>query len=171
MLRPKKSEYSPFHATYIAALPPRGTAASLLKKTFRETQQLLLSLPPEKADYAYEPGKWTIRQMVMHLIDSERVFALRALWFMRGDRASLPGFNQDFWMEQVDVSNRSLKDLLKEWKAVRDNTLFLLNQCTKEQEKFLGMASNFKVSVRAMFYIIVGHHLHHMGVLKERYLN
>ena len=171
MRRPKKNEYSPFHATYIKALPPRGTALSLLKKTFKETQELLAKLPEGKGDFAYEAGKWTIKQLIIHLIDTERVFAHRAMWFMRGDRAGLPGFNQDFWMEYADVSNRSIKDLLKEWKAVRDNTIFLHNQCTDEQAQNIGTAGNWKSSARAYFYIIIGHHLHHLAVLKERYLS
>jgi hypothetical protein len=90
---------------------------------------------------------------------------------MRGDHIGLPGFNQDFWMEQVDVSGRTTDDLLKEWKAVRDNTIFLCQQCTEKQSLFCGTASNWKVSVRAYFFIIIGHHLHHIGVLRERYLS
>ena len=89
---------------------------------------------------------------------------------MRGDRIALPGFNQDIWMEEVDVRPRSIKDLLKEWKAVRDNTLFLHDQCSEAQSQFTGMASNWKVSVRAYFFIIIGHQLHHVAVLRERYL-
>lgn len=131
---------------------------------------MLASLPEEKGDYAYAEGKWTIKEMLMHLIDTERVFSYRMLSFMRGDRIPLPGFNQDIWMEQVDVSGRTIKDLLKEWKGVRDNTLFLLKQCSEEQSMFIGMASNWKVSVRAYFYVTVGHQLHHMEVLSEKYL-
>jgi uncharacterized damage-inducible protein DinB len=169
--RPKKSEYAPFHETYINAVPKRGSAKSLLKNSFRDTQQTLLALPPEKGDYAYAPDKWTIKQMLIHIIDTERVFAYRTLSFMRADRIPLPGFNQDHWMEQADVSQRTIKDLLKEWKAVRENTLFLLEQCTEEQSKWMGTASNWKVSVRAYFFIIIGHHLHHVKVLNERYLS
>ncbi|MCC6281584.1 MAG: DinB family protein [Saprospiraceae bacterium] len=170
MKRPKKGEFAPFHENYLKHVPSRGTAKSLLKSTFRDAQKLLNSLPPEMADHQYEPGKWTIKQMLMHMIDTERVFSYRLLSFMRGDRIALPGFNQDIWMEEVDVSRRSIKDLLKEWKAVRDNTLFLHDQCSEEQSKFTGMASNWKVSVRAYFFIIVGHQLHHMAVLREKYL-
>jgi hypothetical protein len=88
---------------------------------------------------------------------------------MRADRAGLPGFNQDFWMEEAKVDQRSIKDLLKEWKAVRENTLCLLDQCTEAQSAFQITASNWKVSVRALFFIIIGHQLHHMKVLEERY--
>lgn len=169
MKRPKKSEYAPFHETYLGCLPSRGTAQSLLKKTFRDSTQRLSRLSEEQGNQAYAPGKWTVKQVVMHLIDTERVFAYRILSFMRGDRIALPGFHQELWMENVDVTHRSMKDLLKEWKTVRDNTLFLLSQCTDEQSKFIGTASNWKVSVRAYFYITVGHHLHHAKVLEERY--
>ena len=170
MKRPKKGEYAPFHEAYLKLLPPRGTAQSLLKKTFKEIHLLVSGLPEEMGNYAYEPGKWTLKQMLMHLIDSERVFSYRILSFMRGDRIALPGFNQDIWMEEVDVRQRSIKDLLKEWKAVRDNTLFLHDQCSEAQSQFTGMASNWKVSVRAYFFIIIGHQLHHVAVLRERYL-
>jgi hypothetical protein len=170
MKRPKKGEYAPFHETYLKVVPSRGTAQSLLKKTFKEAQQTFGGLPEEMGDFAYEPGKWTIKQLLVHLIDSERVFAYRTLTFMRGDRIALPGFNQDIWMEEVDVSKRTVKDLLKEWKAVRDNTLFLLAQCSEQQSKFLGTASGWKVTARAMFFVIIGHQIHHMNVLRERYL-
>ncbi len=171
MKRPKKGEYAPFHEAYLQMLPPRGTAQSLLKKSMRDTRQLLAGLSPEQADQAYAPGKWTIKQMVIHLIDTERVFAYRTLSFMRGDRIALPGFNQDVWMEQSDVSGRTIKNLLQEWKTVRENTLFLLAQCSEEQSRYIGTASNWKVSVRAYFFIIVGHHLHHLQILRERYLS
>ena len=170
MKRPKKSEYAHFHQTYIGCLPPRGTAQSLLKKTFKEITQRLSGLSEEQGNYAYAPGKWTIKQVVMHLIDTERVFSYRILSFMRADRVALPGFNQDFWMDEVHVTDRTLKDLLKEWKAVRDNTLFLLKQCTEAQSAFAGTASGWKVTPRALFYIIAGHQIHHINVLREQYL-
>jgi uncharacterized damage-inducible protein DinB len=168
--RPKKGEYPPFFETYMSKVPKRGTAQGLLKKTWREGKTLFGSLPPEKADYAYAEGKWTVKQMLLHIIDTERVFAYRILSFMRGDHAPLPGFNQDHWMEHIDVSNRSIADLLNEWKAVRDNSLFLLQQCTAEQSTFLGTASTWKATPRAYFFIIIGHQLHHHEVLRAHYL-
>jgi DinB superfamily len=168
--RPKKDEYAPFHGTYIQAVPPRSSAQSLLRSTWRDNMATFGTWPEAQGDWAYEDGKWTVKQLLIHMIDTERVFAMRALWFMRGDRAPLPGFNQDFWMEYADVSNRSIKDLLKEWKAVRDNTLALLAQCSDEQSKQMGQASNSKFSVRAMFFITIGHNIHHLKVFKERYV-
>ncbi len=170
MKRPKKSEYAPFHETYLAHLPARGTAKSLLRSSIKDLNALVGGLDESKGDFAYEPGKWTIKQVLVHMIDTERVFSYRLLSFMRGDRIALPGFNQDIWMEQVRVEHRTIKDIMKEFKAVRDNTLFLLDQCSEEQSMFTGMASNWKVSVRAYFYIVVGHHLHHSKILSERYL-
>ena len=169
MKRPKKGEFAPFYEGYLKAVPTRGTLQGLLKKSFKEAVQLLGSLPEEQGNFAYEPGKWTIKQVLIHLIDAERVFSFRALWGIRGDRAPLPGFNQDFWMEEAKVEDRSIKDLMKEWKLVRDHTLVLAAQCSEEQSKFLLTASNWKVSVRALFFIIVGHQMHHMSVLRERY--
>ena len=170
MKRPKSGEYAPFHENYLKLLPPRGTAQSLLRSSFRNAQQVFSALPEEMGDFSYYFGKWTIKQMLVHLIDSERVFSYRILSFIRGDRIALPGFNQDIWMEEVNPSGRTIKDLLKEWKAVRDNTLFLLKQCTEEQSKFLGTASGWKVTSRALFFVIVGHQIHHMNVLHEKYL-
>lgn len=170
MKRPKKGEFAPFHEGYLSKIPARGSLNSLLKKTFKEALDIFSALPESKGDFAYAEGKWTIKELLIHIIDTERVFAFRALWFMRGDRAPMPGFNQDMWMEQVNVSNRTVKDLLKEWKTVRENSIFLAKQCSEEQSKFMGTASNWKVSARTMFWVIVGHQLHHMEIVKERYL-
>lgn len=170
MRRPGKNEYSPFMATYIQALPPRGTASSLLRSTWKETLDIFGKIPEEKGDYAYGEGKWTVKQVLIHMIDTERVFAFRLLWFARGDRAPLPGFNQDFWMEYSDVSNRTIKDLLKEYKLVRDHTLMLLKFTSEEDSKRTGMASNAVLSVRALFFVIAGHHIHHLNIFRERYL-
>lgn len=169
MKRPKKGEYAPFHEAYLSQLPPRTGAQALLKQTFREAQQLFGSLAEEKGDYTYAPGKWTVKQIIMHLIDFERVFAFRILSFIRADRIALPGFNQDFWMEEVDVGSRTIKDLMKEWKTVRDNTLYLLKQTTEKQSVFPGTASGWKVTPRALFFIIAGHQLIHHRILREKY--
>jgi hypothetical protein len=165
MKRPKKNEYAPPHAAYINILPPRIGAQSLLRSTWKTSVALFGNLSEVQGNTAYAPGKWTYKQLLIHLIDTERVFAFRILWAMRGDRAPLPGFNQDFWMEYADVSNRTIKDLMKEWKLVRDHTLLLLQHCTEAQSKQTVKASNFEVTARAWFYIIAGHHLHHNKVV------
>lgn len=170
MQRPKKNEYAPFHEAYFKLLPPRTSARTLLRKGFREARALLFSIPESQGNYAYAPGKWTIKQVIMHLIDTERVFAYRILCFLRKDRIALPGFNQDFWAEEYDVAHRSIRSLVQEWKVVRDNTLFLLDQCSPDREAFLGVASGRQVSARAYFYVIAGHQIAHLNTLKEKYL-
>jgi uncharacterized damage-inducible protein DinB len=158
------------HAGYLRLVPPRSSAQSLLKKTFREGVALFGSIPEANGNYSYATGRWTVKQVLMHLIDFERVMAFRTLSFMRGDRIGLPGFNQDFWMEEVHLEDRSIASLLKEWKTVRDNTLNLLGQCTEAQSRFPGRAANWKVTPRALFFIIVGHQIHHHNVLRELYV-
>ncbi len=170
MRRPKKGEYAPLHEQYLRILPPRRSAQRLLKDTFRTTRQLLRALPEERGDYRYAPDKWSLKEVILHLIDFERVMAFRILSFMRGDRIALPGFNPVFWMEEVDVSRRTLRDLALEWKAVRDNTLFLLQQCTEAQSTFPGLASGWRSTPRALFFIIAGHHLHHLEIIRRHYL-
>jgi DinB superfamily len=170
MKRPRPGEWAPFHDTYMAHVPKRGAIDTLLKKAFRDAQTTFGALSETQGDFAYEPGKWTVKQLLIHLIDAERVFAFRTLWFMRGDRAPLPGFNQDHWMEWADTRDRTVNDLLKEWKHVRQNTLFLFEQCSEAQSQMTGVASTVKVSVRACFCIILGHQLAHMHTFRARYL-
>lgn len=170
MQRPKKDEYAPHFQHYIAYIPPRLAVRTLLTRTMKEAKELFGQMPEEKGDWAYEPGKWTTKELMVHLIDTERVFAYRILTFMRGDRIALPGFHQDLWMEQSNAAHRNIKDLLKEWKTVRDNTLFLLEQITEEQSRFVGTAGNWKATPRALFFIIAGHQLHHHQVFREKYL-
>ena len=168
--RPKKNEYPPYHGHYLNLVPPRVSAKTLLRRTFKEVKQLLQDIPEEFGDLQYEEGKWSLKDVIMHTIDAERVFSYRILYFIRGDRIGMPGFNQDFWMEEVDTSERTIKDLIKEWKIVRDNTLYLLEQCTDEKSVFEGKATGWIVTPRALFFIIIGHHIHHMHVLQEKYL-
>lgn len=166
--RPKKGEFAPFHETYLSVVP-KGNVVVLLKKTLKQTQAAFAAYPPETHDRAYAEGKWTLKQKLAHMIDTERVFAFRALWFSKKDRQAQPGFNQDDWMEQTDVSGRTLADLLKELKSVRENTIFIAKNMTDEQSKFIGTASNWPVSARTMIFSVVGHNIHHLNLLRDRY--
>lgn len=168
MRRPTQKEYGAYYANYINKVP-KGNLATQLRRSFNESKIAFGEIDEEKGNYAYAEGKWTVKELLMHLIDTERVMAFRALAFMRGDSAEFPGFDQDVYVAQYKVEDRSIADLLKEWKAVRDNTLFLYKQCTEEQSKFIGMASGHPASPRALFCIIIGHTYHHLEVLKERY--
>ncbi|MEZ4918922.1 MAG: DinB family protein [Saprospiraceae bacterium] len=168
--RPKKDEYPPYHAHYLDLVPPRAAAHTLLKRLFKEARELFLSIPEEFGELRYDEHKWNIKEVLLHLIDTERVFGFRILYFIRGDRIGMPGFNQDFWMAEVDVSNRTIKDLMNEWKIVRENTNYLLQQCTDEKSTFQGKATGWIVTPRALFFIIIGHQVHHMKVIREKYL-
>jgi hypothetical protein len=112
-----------------------------------------------------------VKEVIAHLIDSERVFAYRALTFARGDTASLPGFEQDDWMKALSLENVSLENLTDEYKDVRGSTIHLFRQLTPDAWKRRGRASENPVTVRALAYIIAGHELHHLKVLREKYMN
>jgi hypothetical protein len=169
MKRPKKGEYAEFYQTYINYVG-KGGIITIHKRSFKECIDAFAAIPEAQGDFAYETGKWTIKQLLIHLIDTDRVFAYRAMAFMRGERAALPGFIQDQYVEEARLEGRTIKDLLAEWKAVHQNNLFLLKQCTPEVEGNIGKASNWPITPRALFYIIPGHRLHHLTVLRERYL-
>ena len=169
MRKPKKSEYAEFYQTYINALP-KGSIISIQRKSFKDCVSTFAAVSEQKGDFSYASGKWSIKQLLIHIIDTERVFAYRIMVFMRGDRAALPGFIQDQYVENANLAGRTIKDLLAEWKAVQANTMFLLKQCTEEQASNVGKASNWPVTPRALFYIIVGHRMHHLKIFNERYL-
>ncbi len=130
---------------------------------------LLDRVPPERETYAYAEGKWTIRQIVGHLIDGERVFGYRALCIARGETQDLPGFDQDEYMPNAPYEHVELEDLLSEFRLVRLSNIAMLRTLDETAWTRMGMANGAPVSVRALVYIMVGHVRHHMGVLRERY--
>jgi uncharacterized damage-inducible protein DinB len=167
--KPTIDEYAPFYANYVAQ---NGDAdvIQILTELKDSTYKLFNSLPQEKADYAYAPGKWRLKQLLSHMIDAERVFAYRVLCFSRGDKNALPGFDENDYVEQAELSIRTLNDLAQEFKALREANLYLYRSITTEQSLITGVASGKAVSVRALLYIIAGHEIHHVNVIKERYL-
>ena len=167
--RPAPSEYAPYYEKYVA-LVPDGEIVETLERQGQETLALLHSLSEEQAGGAYAEGKWSVKQVVGHVIDAERVFAYRALRFARGDRTPLPGFEQDDFMRGVNFDARTLSSLIDEFEAVRSATLHLLRHLSPEAWARRGTASDNEVTVRALAYIIAGHEAHHVRVLRERYL-
>jgi hypothetical protein len=132
---------------------------------------LLRGFNEEKGNYRYAPGKWTVKELLGHITDSERVFAYRALVFARNDSAALPGFDQDPWVQYANHSNVSLKDLVDEFDAVRRSTIHLLRQLDPAAWMRLGIANNNPITVRALAYVIAGHTEHHLEILKSRYVS
>ena len=129
------------------------------------------SIANDKLEYRYDKGKWTIKEVIQHLMDAERIFAYRALRIARQDQTPLPGFEQNDYVQPSQANERSLDDLINEFKAIRASTVALFNSFTDKMLLAKGTASNSPVSVRAIGFIIMGHEIHHCQVIKERYLN
>ena len=167
--RPEPNEYASYYEKYVSRVPDADLIETL-ERQGAETLALLRALPEERGAHRYEPGKWSVRQLVGHISDSERLFSYRALSIARGDRQPLPGMEQEEWMANVDFDARTLSSLLDEFEAVRAATLHLLRHLSSEAWARRGTASDNEVTVRALAYIIAGHEAHHVGVLRERYL-
>jgi len=168
-MRPKSDEHAPYYARYIARVPD-GDLITLLREQSMETVGMLRDVPVERADYTYAPGKWTTKDVVGHVVDSERIFAYRALRIGRGDSTPLAGFDQDPYVAAGNFGRRSLGDLLEELQIVRAATIQLVRHADETVLSRRGVASGQEVSVRALFYIIAGHERHHAELLRERYL-
>ena len=161
--------YSDFYTNY-TALAQQGELKKVLKKNTRRFVNLLEEVPKSKIDFAYAKGKWTIKQLLQHITDAERVFAYRALRVARFDETPLPGFDENAWAEHADVSNRNWEDMIKEFRLLRRSNQLMIESFSKEQLAATGIASNHPISVAALCFILAGHVEHHMNILEERYL-
>src|SRR5919199_1054450 len=167
--RPGTDEYAPYYEKYVSRVPDGGIVETLRRQS-ADTLALLRGLSEEQAASRYEPGKWSVKELVGHLCDSERVFAYRALRFARGDETPLPGFDQDPYVRGGNFDARTIRDLAGEFESVRAATLSLLASLDEEAWARRGKANDNEVSVRAIAHIIAGHELHHVSILRERYL-
>ncbi len=167
--RPDPSEYASFYAAYIAGVP-EGDVVQMLERQIEDTAALVSSLPEAKGDFAYAPGKWTIKEVLGHIADAERVFSYRVLRIGRGDGTPLASFDENAWVPNSGAGARSIRDLVGELRSVRAATLALLRGLPAEAATRRGTASGKEVSVRALVWIIAGHERHHGRVLRERYL-
>ena len=168
--RPAAGEYAPFYAGYINGMPD-GSLLPQLRSQAGETAALLAGIPAAKHDFSYWPGKWTVKELVGHMGDAERVFSYRALRIGRGDTTPLPGFEEKEYARASGASARTLSDLAAELAAIRASTLALLEHLPPEAAARMGTASGNPVSVRALAWIIAGHERHHLRILRERYLS
>lgn len=167
--RPAQSEFLPYYERYIA-LVPDGDVVATLSSQIEETLNLLRGLPSSVSTYRYAPDKWSVNELVGHIIDSERLFGDRALRFARNDPTPLPGFEQDDYVRGSTHDAYSLRELADELEVVRRSTVFLFRHLDEEAWTRRGIANNAEVSVRALAYIIAGHELHHREILSSRYL-
>jgi len=166
--RPKAEEHDPYYTKYVVRVPD-GDIATVLGEQMQETIALLRAVGPDREDFAYAPGKWTIKEVVGHICDTERVMGLRALWFARNDPASLPGFDENSWVPNGNFGARTLADLIEELEAVRAVTVNFAKHLDEATLSRHGTANGQGVSVRALLYIIAGHERHHVALLRERY--
>ena len=162
-------EYSNFYATYINALE-EGSLIEGLEKGLSQLVSFIAAIPTEKLEYRYAENKWTIKDILLHLIDAERIFAYRALRIGRGDKTSLAGFDENDYVPNARANSRTSESILEEFQWVRKATLCLFKNFSDEQLLYLGTASDHKISVRAIGFVISGHQNHHLRIILERYL-
>jgi len=166
--KPKPDEYAAYYSGYINLVGDENIL-DILENLKETTYSFFTGISQDKADYAYAEGKWTIKELLGHMIDAERTFAYRILAFSRGT-AELPGFDENAYVENATYNSRFFKDIVAEFRQVRESNLYLFRSLNAQQFMATGIASGYTVSVRALLYIAAGHELHHLNIIKERYL-
>ena len=167
--RPVDGDFLPYAASYINLVPIGTDPRAALRTQPQEIHAVFATLTEAQAEKAYAPGKWTLKEMLLHQIDSERVFAYRAMRFARADSQDLPGFDQDTYVDHSAANARSLASLLAEYDATRAATLALFESFTEEQLDRRGSANGGPATVRALLFIVPGHEQHHLNIIRERY--
>lgn len=167
--RPGPGEHHEYYSLYIDRVPD-GDVLDTLERQVEETADLLSSVAPERETRRYAPGKWSIREVVGHIIDAERVFAYRALHFAREDGAPLPSMEQEPWAAASNAGQRDLVDLVSELRTTRRSHVLMFRGLGADAPLRRGVASGREFTVRSLPWIIAGHELHHADVLRERYL-
>jgi uncharacterized damage-inducible protein DinB len=170
--KPEPGEYPEYAEMYIKLLPADGLILNHLADNFRMIKDFIYALPPEKLLYKYSENKWTIKEILVHIVDDERIYAYRALAFARGEKQSLPGFDQDEYALASRANERDLNCIFAEYEAVRKATIALFDGLPKESVTRMGTGSTsyHAATVRALAYHIAGHELRHINIIKEKYL-
>ena len=168
--KPAEGEFAPYAIMYISLLPDDGLVLRHLRENLEATMTLVRSLPEEKLTWRYAPQKWTIKEILQHVSDDERIYAYRTLRFARNDRTELPGFEPDDYTRYAGANRRTAEELLEELATVRAATISLFQGLPDEALTRSGIANGAVMSVRAAAYHIAGHELRHVGVIRERYL-
>lgn len=169
MNRPETNEFDPYYNNYISLIEGNDVL-QVLDAQPGELRAIFAGLPEEKGTFAYVDGKWTIKELLSHLIDGERMFAYRTLRVSRGDKTPIEGFEQDGYIENSNANNRSFAELLEEFDLQRRSNMLLFNNLSDEASKRIGTANEKEISTRALIYTMAGHVRHHIHILKERYL-
>jgi uncharacterized damage-inducible protein DinB len=166
--RPDATEYAPFYAGYVA-LVPEADVVSALRDSGREIAAALATIPESRGGFRYAEGKWSIRELVGHVIDAERIFTYRALRLARADSTPLPAFEENDYVRSAGSDARTMADLVAELRAVRESTVHMFGSFPDEAWTRRGTVSGREISVRALASITAGHARHHLNMLRERY--
>jgi hypothetical protein len=169
MNRPETSEYDPYYERYISLVADSDIIGVLGAQPTR-LQDIFTAMPEEKGDFRYAEGKWSIKELLGHLIDGERMFAYRTFRISRGDETPIEGFEQDGYIENAHSNDRSFADLLEEFSLLRRANMIFFKNLTDDAWLRVGTANKVKISVRALIYIMAGHIEHHFEILRDRYL-
>jgi len=167
--KPAPTEHPPEFSKYVS-LVAEGDIIQTLEQQTENSLSLLRTIPSEKANFRYAPDKWSVKELLGHMIDSERIFSYRALCFARNDQTPLPGYEQNDYVREGNFDSRNFADMVEEFETVRRATIQLFRPLNEAEWLRQGKANENDISVRALAYIIAGHELHHMGVLRSRYL-
>lgn len=166
----ESNEYAGYYAPYVQSVANEYTLIEELEISVHRLIKFVQNIPLDKFDYRYEEDKWTIKDILQHLIDAERIFAYRALRFSRNDQTQLASFDENEYVIEANANRRSIQDLLTELAVVRQSTLSLFRSFSQEELLRNGIASNNPMSVRALGFVIIGHQNHHQRIFEERYL-
>ncbi len=169
MPKPIEATFPPYFATYINKVKEEHISDAFRNQQ-KDVNNYFDQLSEEKSNLAYAPGKWTLKELLQHIIDAERIFAYRSLCIARKEMNSLPGFDENEYAANSDANRRSWKEMVEEFKGVRRSTEILFDSFTDEMINQTGLSNNNKVTVNALGFIIVGHLTHHITVVNERYL-
>lgn len=167
---PSRNEYPKYAEMYMKFVKKDGSLLEQMEKSLLDTKKFMISIPEAMLKYRYAPQKWSIKEVLVHIIDDERIYAYRALAFARNDKTELPGFDETEYIKYAATGTRSLENIIAEYEAVRKATITLFDSFSDEALSRIGLANNNHTSVRALGYHILGHELHHIQIIKDRYL-
>ncbi|MBC8034909.1 MAG: DinB family protein [Chitinophagaceae bacterium] len=168
--KPAAGEYAPYFSLYISKVPEAGLILEYLENNRQVLLDIFQPLQAEQLAFRYAPGKWNLREMLVHITDAERIFAYRALCIARKDRVALPGFDQDAYVLASGADARLMDNIIAEYVAVRESSILLFRGLDDNALWRTGFASNHSTSVRALAWIIAGHELHHLELIRQHYL-
>lgn len=168
--RPKVGEYPEYFEKYYSNLPAECNLFELMTKSNMDTIDVITSVDSETLEYRYAEGKWSIREIIQHLMDSERVFSYRAMRIARGDKSENPGYDENVYAANSNADSRNIMDIVREYSLLRASTIELFKSFSNEALQQIGFANGYQVTPAAIGYAIVAHEMHHLKVIEEKYL-